>query len=73
MTLKIKIKNSTGVIATKKGWHFDAGCLECEMLNETYNFTSKLEENCMCLFLPMIYHKHYWIMSVKRPHEEVTV
>ena len=24
-------------------------------------------------FLPIIYYKHYWMMSVKRPHEEVTM
>ena len=45
------------------------------MLKDTYNFTSKLEENCICLFnlYINIYHKHYWMMSVKRPHEEDTM
>ena len=50
------------------------------MLNDAYNFTSKLEGNCIFFifqsvlsFLPIIYHKHYWMMSVKRPHEEVTM
>ena len=34
-------------------------------------FTIKLEEDCICLFT--IYHKHYWMISVQKPHEEVTI
>ena len=54
-----KIKMAVKMASDLKNILFLSGPnVECEMLNETYNFTSKLEEKCICLFLPIIYHKH---------------
>ena len=37
-------------------------------------FTSKSEGDCIFFYLIfIIYQNHHWMMSVKRPHEEVTI
>ena len=44
---------------------FDAGFMKCEMLNAI------LRAKLYLPFLPIIYHKHSCMMSVKRAHKEV--
>ena len=37
----------------------------------TYN--EQVREKLYLSFSPIIYHKHHWMVSVMRPHEEVTI